>query len=63
MARNLRTRVEDTEADVVDGTTYLSAGVESGRYHLAYRDEPEWGSTFAEFTGQLLRLAGFRSAN
>jgi hypothetical protein len=45
--------------DVFDGTAYVLEAAEHGRYHVAHRDEPEWGDTFGEFSDLLLRLAGF----
>jgi hypothetical protein len=45
--------------DVFDGTTYVLEAAEHGRYHVAHRDDPEWGDTFGEFIELLLRQAGF----
>ena len=45
------------EDEVFDGTTYVLEAAQHGRYHVAQRDEPEWGDTFGEFAQLLLRLA------
>ena len=43
---------------VVDGTTVVLEAAEHGRYHVAHRDDPEWGDPFGELSDLLIRLAG-----
>jgi hypothetical protein len=49
----------ERDGDVFDGTTYVLEAAHHGRYHVAHRDDPEWGDTFGEFCELLLRLALF----
>ncbi|MBX3398011.1 MAG: hypothetical protein KF873_04670 [Gemmataceae bacterium] len=44
--------------DVLDGTSYVLEAAERGQYHVAVRDDPEWGDTFGEFADLLVALAG-----
>jgi hypothetical protein len=44
--------------EVLDGTTYVLEAAERGRYRVIYRDDPEWGDTFVEFSDLLVHLAG-----
>jgi hypothetical protein len=46
------------DREVIDGTTYILEAADRGRYRVIYRDDPEWGDTFAEFSEALLNLAG-----
>jgi hypothetical protein len=47
------------DADVFDGTTYALEAAQHGRYHIAHRDDYEWGDTFGEFCELLLKLGAF----
>jgi hypothetical protein len=49
------------DREVIDGTTYILEAAERGRYRVIYRDDPEWGDAFAEFSEALLGLAGLAS--
>jgi hypothetical protein len=49
------------DRDVIDGTTYVLEAAERGRYRVIYRDDPEWGDTFGEFSEVLLNLVGIVS--
>ena len=46
------------DKEVLDGTGYVLEAAERGRYRVIYRDDPEWGDTFGEFSELLLDLAG-----
>ena len=46
------------DREVIDGTSFILEAAERGRYRVIYRDDPEWGDTFAEFSAALLDLAG-----
>jgi hypothetical protein len=46
------------DREVIDGTTYILEAAERGKYRVIYRDDPEWGDTFAELIESLLELAG-----
>jgi hypothetical protein len=46
------------DREVIDGTSFILEAAERGRYRVIYRDDPEWGDTFAEFSEVLLDLAG-----
>jgi hypothetical protein len=50
----------EDEDDVLDGTTYVLEAAHEGRYHVAHRDDPEWGNTFGESCDLLVDLSGFR---
>lgn len=45
--------------DVLDGTTFALEAAQGGRYHVAHRDDFEWGETFGEVCRLLLRLAKY----
>jgi hypothetical protein len=47
------------DAAVFDGRTYALEAVQHGRYHIAHRDDYEWGDSFGEFCELLLKLAAF----
>jgi hypothetical protein len=49
----------DEDEDVFDGTTYAEEAAHQGQYHIAHRDDYEWGDTFGEFCELLLKLAAF----
>lgn len=44
--------------DVLDGTSYVLEAAERGRYRVVFRNDPEWGDTFGEFSDLLIGLAG-----
>ncbi len=49
----------ESEDSILDGTTFALEAAQEGRYHVAHRDDFEWGETFGEICGLLLKLARY----